>query len=49
MTADDLRAAILRHDGNVTALASELGVGRNTLYRWMRRHNLDLEEIRRNR
>lgn len=49
MTRDTLRDAILRHDGNITALASELGIGRNTLYRWMRRHNLDLEALRKGR
>ena len=30
----------------VTAVASELGIGRNTLYRWLRKYSIDLDDYR---
>jgi DNA-binding NtrC family response regulator len=40
-TGDELRALLARHEGNVTALAASLGVGRNTLYRWLRAEEIE--------
>ena len=44
--AEQLRALFARHDGNMKAMAEELGVGRNTLYRWFSRAGLDPSEMR---
>jgi transcriptional regulator with PAS, ATPase and Fis domain len=44
--ADELRAMLDRCDGNVTAVAEELGIGRNTLYRWLKARGVDLGEGR---
>jgi transcriptional regulator with PAS, ATPase and Fis domain len=43
---DELRALLKKHQGKVTAVASELGIGRNTLYRWLRKYNIDIEDYR---
>ncbi|MFT5682534.1 MAG: transcriptional regulator with PAS, ATPase and Fis domain [Myxococcota bacterium] len=45
-SAEALSAVLRRHGGNVSAVAAELGVGRNTLYRWMRGYELSLESFR---
>jgi propionate catabolism operon transcriptional regulator len=41
-----LRELLREHTGNVTAIASHLGIGRNTLYRWLKTANLDIEDFR---
>lgn len=41
-----LRRLLLESDGNVTRLASRLGIGRNTLYRWIREAAIDLDDLR---
>ncbi len=41
-----LEALLREHGGNVTAAAGVLGVGRNTLYRWIRAAGIDLEAMR---
>jgi transcriptional regulator with PAS, ATPase and Fis domain len=46
LEGDELRARLVAHDGNVTLLAEELGVARNTLYRWIRRDGIDLAKLR---
>ena len=52
-TAEDnqLRAelvdALVRHDGNVTAAARELGKRREQIHRWARRLGIDLDSFRR--
>jgi len=46
LDGDELRARLVAHDGNVTLLADELGVARNTLYRWIRRDGIDLAKLR---
>jgi transcriptional regulator with PAS, ATPase and Fis domain len=44
--ADELRYAFHRLNGNMQALAKELGIGRNTLYRWFREAQLDPSQLR---
>lgn len=44
--ADELRRLLAAADGNVTSLATELGVGRNTLYRWLKAAGIDVDEFR---
>ena len=44
--ADTLITGLTRHTGSVTKLAAELGIGRNTLYRWLKEAAIDLDEIR---
>ena len=39
-SASALQDALRAHDGNVTALARELGVARNTIYRWLERYSM---------
>ncbi len=41
-----VQAALLRHGGNVTQTAEELGVARNTLYRWLKKWGLELNQVR---
>ena len=45
-TADELRARLAAADGNIKALAAELGVARTTVYRWLRAANIDPEQSR---
>jgi len=45
-SVETLSVVLRRHSGNVSAVASELSVGRNTLYRWMRAYGLSLESFR---
>lgn len=40
MTASHIQKAMQRHQGNVSAVARELGISRNTLYRRLREMNL---------
>jgi transcriptional regulator with PAS, ATPase and Fis domain len=46
LDALDLMDLLRRHRGNVSSLAQHLGVGRNTLYRWLKRRGIDLEAVR---
>jgi len=46
LSADELRALLIRHSGNISAMANELGVGRNTLYRWVKKQGIDLDDLR---
>jgi transcriptional regulator with PAS, ATPase and Fis domain len=41
--AAELTALLEQYDGNVTALAEEVGIGRNTVYRWIKRLGLELD------
>jgi transcriptional regulator with PAS, ATPase and Fis domain len=41
-----LSALLRKHGGNVSAVATELSVSRNTLYRWLKREELRPEEHR---
>jgi len=41
-----LSALLRKHGGNVSAVATELSVSRNTLYRWLKREQLRPEEHR---
>ena len=45
-TPEELSDGFRRQGGNMQALASDLGVGRNTLYRWFRDASLDPAELR---
>jgi transcriptional regulator with PAS, ATPase and Fis domain len=47
LSPDELRRRVVAHGGNVTTLAEELGVGRNTLYRWLKKTGIDLRALRR--
>lgn len=41
-----LRAACRAHDGDPERVAEALGIGRSTLYRWLKRANLELRTFR---
>ncbi len=41
-----LRELLVRHAGNVAAIARELGKGRMQVHRWVRRYGLSVEEYR---
>ncbi len=45
-SGQQLRERFLAHGGNMKALANELGIARNTLYRWFREAELDLQLLR---
>ena len=45
-SAEQLRARLAALDGNVKALADELGVARTTLYRWLRAAGIDPQALR---
>lgn len=45
-SARELIDALAAHGGNVTTLAKAWAVGRNTLYRWMRDLDVDLDAVR---
>jgi sigma-54 dependent transcriptional regulator, acetoin dehydrogenase operon transcriptional activator AcoR len=45
-SAEDLRALLTRHGGNVAAVARELGKDRVQIHRWMRRHAISPDEFR---
>ena len=42
---ETLLAAIRRHEGNLAAVARDFGRHRPQVYRWMRIHGIDLEEV----
>lgn len=47
-----LKRALILHDGNIAAAADEIGVGRDTVYRWLKkdkRLKRLVSEIRANR
>jgi len=44
---DRLRARLVHHRANIKELAQELGIGRNTLYRWLKEADIDVEAVRR--
>jgi PAS domain S-box-containing protein len=39
-------SVLKRHDGNMTRAARELGIHRTTLWRKLKRHNIDIDELR---
>jgi PAS domain S-box-containing protein len=39
-------SVLKRHSGNMTQAARELGIHRTTLWRKLKRHNIDIEEVR---
>jgi transcriptional regulator of acetoin/glycerol metabolism len=45
-SAEDLRALLARHGGNVAAVARELGKERIQIHRWMKRHAISPDEFR---
>jgi len=46
-TAEQLQARLAALGGNIKALASELGIARTTLYRWLKAANIDPDAHRR--
>ena len=46
-TVEELESRLLHHGGNISALAEELGVARNTVYRWVGKLGIDLNLHRR--
>jgi transcriptional regulator with GAF, ATPase, and Fis domain len=42
----EVEACLVRHEGHVTNAALELGVARNTLYRWLKSWGITLEDLR---
>ncbi len=46
-TAEELRARLTALGGNIKALASELGIARTTLYRWLKAAEIDPDALRR--
>jgi len=47
-----LKRALIIHDGNIAAAADEIGVGRDTVYRWLKKNKRLkrlVSEIRANR
>ncbi|MFN7696437.1 MAG: sigma 54-interacting transcriptional regulator [Deltaproteobacteria bacterium] len=42
----ELRAICARHQGNVTAIARELGNERMQVHRWLKRYGIDVEQFR---
>jgi DNA-binding NtrC family response regulator len=43
---DELKRALTEAGGNVKTVSEALGVGRNTLYRWMKAAGIDLDAVR---
>lgn len=43
--ADVIRLAMIQHRGRVSEVARRLGIGRSTLYRKLREHNIDPETL----
>jgi transcriptional regulator of acetoin/glycerol metabolism len=43
---DEIRALLVRHEGNVAAIARELGKDRAQIHRWLRRYGLAPEDYR---
>ena len=46
-TRDELCAALARYDGNVARVAEHYARDRQQIYRWARRHGVDLDAYRR--
>ncbi|HMR08413.1 MAG TPA: sigma 54-interacting transcriptional regulator, partial [Polyangiaceae bacterium] len=45
-TEDELKALLLRHQGNVAAVGRELGKARMQIHRWMKRYGIQIEDYR---
>jgi transcriptional regulator with AAA-type ATPase domain len=45
-TEEELRALLVRHGGNVTAVARELAKDRTQIHRWLKRFGISLDEFR---
>ncbi len=45
-TGEELANLIVARDGNIRLVSKELGVARNTLYRWIKDAEIDLEALR---
>ncbi len=45
-TAEGLRALIIERKCNIRTVSKELGVARNTLYRWIKDAGIDLDDLR---
>jgi transcriptional regulator with GAF, ATPase, and Fis domain len=45
-TGDELAAALTRYDGNIARVAEHFHKDRHQIYRWARRHGIDLDRFR---
>jgi len=45
-TREEVEATLQQHNGHITRSAEALGVARNTLYRWVEKWKIDLEQAR---
>ena len=45
-TAEELRALLAQHKGNVAAVGREFGKERMQVHRWMKRYGIDVDEYR---
>jgi transcriptional regulator with GAF, ATPase, and Fis domain len=45
-SAEELRALLERHQGNVAAVGRELGKARMQIHRWMKRHGIEVDAFR---
>lgn len=45
LTADAIRQALGLSRGNVAQAARTLGVSRQTIYRWMKAHAIEVEKV----
>jgi len=43
---EELRALLVRHNGNVAAVGRELGKARMQIHRWMKRYGIEVDEFR---
>jgi len=46
VSASQLRELLRDQDGNITAVARDLDVARNTVYRWIKKLEIDLDDLR---
>ena len=44
--AEQLKELLARHQGNVAAVGRELGKARMQVHRWMKKHNIDIDDFR---
>ena len=45
-TEIELRALLIKHQGNIAKVGRELGKERMQVHRWLRRYNIDIKDFR---